>query len=135
MPPKNPKVDLKLKYQRVYEVSLILSILLLISAFRYFPRLENSMSLVIENQPLIKAIDVPLTGAPEIPPPPPKPPIPVEAPDDALLEDIPIEDTEIDFNKKLAKPTPMIVEDEYEYDGIFEAVEEMPKIIGGLSAL
>jgi periplasmic protein TonB len=136
MLPKNPKVDLKLKYQRVFEVSLILSILLMISAFRYFPNMGNSSSIINLPTPpdLIISVDPPPIP-PAVPPPPIQKIILDEYLTDDELEDIEIEDTDWDENDIISTSPPQPEEDEYEYDGIFEAVEEMPKIIGGLSAL
>lgn len=40
MLPKNPKVDLRRTFQRVFEISIILSVSYLIAALKFFPKIE-----------------------------------------------------------------------------------------------
>ena len=134
--PKNPKVDLKLKYRKVFELSIILSLLLLILAFKYFPRVESEKLAVEAAQELVDVEDVELTKQETAPPPPPKPPIPIEAPSDDELEDIEIEDTEIDLEEVIAAPPPPVEEEDDEIPvEFFVAVEEMPEPIGGIRGI
>lgn len=134
--PKNPKVDLKLKYRKVFEISIILSLLLLILAFKYFPRVEAEQMAVEAAQELVDVEDVEITKQETAPPPPPKPPIPIEAPSDDELEDIEIEDTEIDLEEVVEAPPPPIQEEEEEIPvEFFVAVEEMPEPIGGIQGI
>lgn len=133
--PKNPKVDLKLKYRRVFEISLILSLLLLILAFKFFPEVEGEQMGVEAVQELVDVEDVEITKQETAPPPPPKPPIPIEAPADDELEDIEIEDTEIDFEEEVAAPPPPVEEEDEIPVEFFVAVEEMPEPIGGITAI
>ena len=132
---KNPKVDLKLKYRRVFEISIILSLLLLILAFKFFPEIEGEQMEVEAVQELVDVEDVEITKQETAPPPPPKPPIPIEAPADEDLEDIEIEDTEIDFEAEVAAPPPPVEEEEDIPVHFFVAVEEMPEPIGGIAAI
>ncbi len=78
--PKNPKVDLKLKYRKVFEFSIILALLIMILAFKFFPRVESDQMAVEAAQELVDVEDVEITKQETAPPPPPKPPIPIEAP-------------------------------------------------------
>ena len=133
--PKNPKVDLKLKYRRVFEISIILALLLLILAFKFFPEVEGEQMEVEAVQELVDVEDVEITKQETAPPPPPKPPIPIEAPADDELEDIEIEDTEIDFEEEVAAPPPPVEEEEEIPVEFFVAVEEMPEPIGGIAAI
>ena len=134
--PKNPKVDLKLKYRKVFELSLILALLIMIMAFKYFPRVESEQMAVEAAQELVDVEDVEITKQETAPPPPPKPPIPIEAPADDELEDIEIEDTEIDMEEVIAAPPPPVEEEEEEVAiEFFVAVEEMPNPIGGIAAI
>ena len=134
--PKNPKVDLKLKYRKVFELSLILALFIMIMAFKYFPRVEGDQMAVEAAQELVDIEDIEITKQETAPPPPPKPPIPIEAPADDELEDIEIEDTEIDMEEEIAAPPPPVEEEEEEVAiEFFVAVEEMPNPIGGIAAI
>jgi len=132
--PKNPKVDLKLKYRKVFEICIILALLLMILAFKYFPEVEGEQMAVEAAQELVDVEDVEITKQETAPPPPPKPPIPIEAPSDDELEDIEIEDTEIDLEEEVAAPPPPVVEEEIPVE-FFVAVEEMPQPIGGIQGI
>ncbi|MFO7524547.1 MAG: energy transducer TonB [Ignavibacteriaceae bacterium] len=134
---KTKKADLISKYKRYFEISLIVSLVLLIVAFKFFPNLEGEGTLLEGPQELFTVEDIQQTKHEDRPPPPPKPPIPIEAPADDVLEDIEIGDTEIDFEATIEAPPPpkedkKIVEEEPVY---FVAVEEMPEPIGGIQAI
>jgi len=136
---KNPKIDLKLKYQKIFEISMILSLLLITLAFKYFPNIEKQYSIIEQAQPLVNVLDVAITRHETKPPPPPKPPIPIEAPSDNLLDDLKIGSTDIDINAPVSPPPPQppkgvtkIIEEENHF---FVAAEEMPEPIGGIQAI
>lgn len=134
---KNPKFDLKLHYKKIFEVSLILSLALLILAFKFFPQFDKEEINVEAAQELINVEDVAATKQETPPPPPPKPPIPIEAPSDDVLEDIEIGDTELDVDAEVTAPPPppAKVEEVEEEPAFFVAVEEMPEPIGGIAAI
>jgi protein TonB len=134
---KTKKADLMGKYKRVFELSLILSLVVLIVAFKFFPDFKGKEVKLEGPQELFKVEDIQQTRQENRPPPPPKPPIPIEAPSSDVLEDIEIGSTEIDQNQQLDAPPPppkqeKIVEEEPVY---FVAVEEMPEPIGGIAAI
>ncbi len=134
---KNPKVDLKLKYQRVWEISLIIALIITIVSFKYFPKFEKKVVQIEAPQELIDVEDVEATKQEQAPPPPPKPPIPIEAPTDDVLEDVEIESTELDESATVSAPPPPPVEEKEEEEEpvFFVAVEEMPEPIGGIAAI
>jgi len=134
---KNPKADLKLKYQRVFEVSIVLSLFVLIIAFKYFPKYKKEKVKIQAPQELVQVEDVEHTKQEAPPPPPPKPPIPIEAPSDQALEDIEINETELDVNADVPPPPPPPKEkkDEDTAPTFFVAVEQMPQPIGGIQAI
>lgn len=70
----------------------------------------------------------------ETPPPPPRPPVPIEVPDDEIIEDEIIElDSELDFGDELLLPPPPPPKDtEPEF---FVVVEQMPQLRGGIGQL
>lgn len=135
---KNPKVDLKRKYKRVFELSLIIALALLIIAFKYFPEFEEETIELEGPQELVQVEDVEATKQQEAPPPPPKPPIPIEAPSDEVLEDIEIAETELDVEAEVSAPPPPPEEEEEEEEEepvFFVAVEQQPQPVGGLEAI
>lgn len=135
---KNPKFDLKLHYKRIFEVSLIISLAVLIIAFKFFPTFKAEVAQFDAPQELINVEDVEATKQETPPPPPPKPPIPIEAPSDDVLEDIEISDTELDEDEEVTAPPPPppAAEEEEEVEpAFFVAVEEMPRPIGGIGAI
>ncbi|MCH6575726.1 MAG: energy transducer TonB [Bacteroidetes bacterium] len=131
---KKPIADLRATYKRVLEISIIISLSILIFAFKFFPHLEDKGMALEGPQELFTVEDIQQTKQENRPPPPPKPPIPIEAPSDDVLEDIEIEDTEIDFEAEIEAPPPPKEEIEEE-PTYFVAVEEMPAPIGGIKAI
>ncbi len=130
---KNPKSDLRRTYRRNLEISTIISLAILIIAFKYFPDLAGKKLALDQTQELFTVEDIQQTKQENRPPPPPKPPIPIEAPADDVLEDIEIEDTEIDFSAEIEAPPPPKEDKKEETEPIyFVAVEEMPSPIGGI---
>lgn len=136
---KTPKADLRRSYNRVFKISLIIVISMLIAAFRFFPDVEQEALEMEGPQELITVEDIMNTKHENRPPPPPKPPVPIEAPSDDLLDDVEIGTMEIDMSEEVAAPPPppkeekkIIVEEEPQF---FVAVEQQPEPIGGLAAL
>jgi protein TonB len=135
---KTKKADLMAKYKKVFEISLIVALALLIVAFKFFPDLKGGEAFSEGTQELFQVEQIDQTKQENRPPPPPKPPIPIEAPSSDVLEDIEIGDTEIDINEQIEAPPPppkedkKVVEEEPVY---FVAVEEMPEPIGGISEI
>ena len=132
---KNPKVDLRSKYSKFYEISLIISLAILIVAFKFFPRIKPEAKIATDTQELFNVEDVQQTKQENRPPPPPKPPIPIEAPTDNVLNDIDISSTELDVNANVAPPPPPKVEKKEDEPTYFVAVEDMPEPIGGIAAI
>ena len=132
---KNPKYDLKRTYNRVLKISFIISLALLILAFKFFPDFEVS-TLIPEPPPdIIIVVDENPPTPGEEPPPPPKPVIPIEAPTDELLKDVEIEPI-WDINENAGEPSPPRIEESLESE-IFEffAIEDKPEPIGGIGGI
>jgi len=134
---KKPFADLRSKYGRYFEISLIIALAVLIVAFKFFPELKAGEVVLEGPQELFTVEEIQQTKQENRPPPPPKPPIPIEAPTDDVLEDIEIGDTEIDLTEQMEAPPPppkeeKKVEEEPTY---FVAVEEMPEPIGGIKGI
>ncbi|RPI70884.1 MAG: energy transducer TonB [Ignavibacteriales bacterium] len=133
---KNPKADLRRMYKRVFEISLIVALVLLIVAFKFFPDIAGQDVISEGPQELFTVEDIDQTRQENRPPPPPKPPIPIEAPSEDVLEDIEISSTEIDFEAEVEAPPPPKEEKKIEEEPTyFVAVEEMPEPIGGIQSI
>jgi protein TonB len=131
---KKPKADLRKFYQRTFEISLIISLVAIIAAFKFSPN-SSTVELIKDSTPeLITVEDIINTiQKPNIPPPPKAPQIIAatvyDLPDDIVLPDI----DDVEPVKLPDKPTPpKIVLDD---DIVFEVVEEIPTPIGGLNSI
>ncbi len=133
---KNPKYDLRAKYLRVFEISLIISLLFLVLSFKYFPHVKKEKVRLQAPQELVKVEDVANTKQETPPPPPPKPLIPIEAPSDKVLNDITLQSTELDQNTQVsAPPPPKENKSDNAEPTFFVAVEQMPRPIGGITGI
>ncbi len=134
---KTKKADLKGKYKIHLEISFILTLLILIAAFKYVPKAKVAETPKKNIGPDITIIDnIDRTDQKTEPPELPKPAEPIVSVEDNLV-DIEFAPTDLDPNANLDKPPARIavhkkIEEE---DKIFVAVEEMPKIIGGIGAI
>ena len=131
---KNYKADLRGKYRKYFEISLILSLSLIIAAFKLSPKDGNIDENFNPPQELITIENIINTVQKPKPPPPPKPD-PVLSKPDEVPEEIEF-DNEIDLDAKISPPPPLpdpptISEEPI----IFVAVEEMPYPIGGIKAI
>ena len=132
---KTPQADIRAKSRRIFEISLLLSLLMIIAAFRFFPDVTKEKVIRDASDEIVKVEDIENTRQENRPPPPPRPPIPIEAPSDDAIDDIDIS-TEIDFSKQQEAPKPPApVEAEEEEEQYFEVVEDPPTIIGGLESV
>lgn len=134
---KTKKADLNIHYKKYFQISMILTLCLLIVAFKFSPS-AKVQRLIKENiEEPIKILDNISTTQITKPPIPPKPKIPEIATNEEII-DITFSQTEIDYSANLStppdlpKPTTRIVEEEKTG---FRFVEEMPTIIGGLASI
>ena len=131
---KNYKADLRGKYRKYFEISLIISLSLIIAAFKLAPKDGNIDENFNPPQELITIENIINTVQKPKPPPPPKPD-PVLSEPDEVPEEIEFIN-EIDLDAKIEPPPPLpdpptISEEPI----IFVAVEEMPYPIGGIKAI
>ena len=132
---KSYRADLRGKYKRYFEISLILSISLIIAAFKLAPKDRNMDENFNPPQELITIENIINTvQKPKPPPPPIAEPVITETND--APEEIELDDVEINLKIQIGPPPPppdppTIREEPI----IFVAVEEMPKPIGGLKAI
>ena len=129
---KNPDVDLKLKYKKVLELGLVLSLLFMVLLFLSFKKFEVQSIEQVAPQIDIVVEDIPQTVQIKAPPPPSRPAIPVASEDEDLMDDVTIEDTEINFEEIPPPPPPPQIEEEEIPP--FLPFEQQPKMIGGYPA-
>ena len=131
---KAPQADLRNFYTLFNQAGLIVALLICIGAVRMNLYSAPPTPPPIAEQEEIVMEEVIQTKQIETPPPPPRPPVPVEVPNDEIIEDELIElDTELDLGDVFElPPPPPPKEDEEQF---FIVVEQMPQLIGGLKKL
>jgi len=131
---KTDKANLRRRYPIRVEIGLIVSLAFLIAAFRVQYNPDTEFIITEEEQIVVEMEEIEQTQQIERPPPPPRPPVPIEVPNDEILEDDIIDiDAEIDFDEPISlPPPPPTAEPEPE---IFVVVENMPELIGGIAGL
>ncbi len=135
---KNPKLDLRRKYRRTLEISMIIVLCLLIAAFKFVPELETLGSFNITPQDIVVIINPPSSGERFTPPPPPEPLIPVEAPEDIdLPDDIEFSPTElVPGNTPFGDPPEPESDNSPEPTPVFVAAAEvLPEPVGGIAGI
>lgn len=132
---KKPDADLRKYYTVFLELALLLVLIVFLVATKLELRtVEQDLNLT-EEQEVIQMEDIIQTQQEERPPPPPKPQVPVEVPNDEIIEDDEIMlDADFNIDDPLEMPPPPPDEEEDEED-FFIAVEQMPKLIGGQAKL
>lgn len=128
---KNPDVDLRIKYQKTFEIALIISLTAIIVAFKFFPDVQPPKKVMKAEQEIVDVEDIDITKQENRPPPPPRPPIPIEAPSDEALDDVEIASSELQPMEDVAPPPP---QDE-DVEVYFIAVEDLPEPVGGIAAI
>ena len=132
---KNPKADLRKLYYRTFEVSLILSLAVIVAAFKFSPPAAKIESVKTDPQEIIKIEDIINTvQKPDIPPPPKAPQI-IEAtlddvPDDFIPPDI--DDYKPGDLPDNPPPKPNVDLSDEEF---IPVPEELPYPVGGFKAL
>ncbi len=124
---KSPEADLRLKYRKVLEASMAISLLLMIVLFYSFKTFETKVKLPERPNITIETIQIPPTQQIQKPPPPARPSIPVEADDDEMLDDVTIDNTDVNMAPTENLPPPPPPEDDEVYE--FFAVSQKPVLI------
>ena len=128
---KTEKADLRRTYPLFVEIGMVLSLAILIIAFRLDMRVDDDFNILLQEQEIVQMEDIQQTQQIEKPPPPPRPPVPVEVPNDEILEDDEIDfDAFLDIDEiiNLPPPPPPAVVEELEPE-IFVIVEQMPCLL------
>ncbi|MCB0717276.1 MAG: energy transducer TonB [Bacteroidetes bacterium] len=135
---KSTKADLKSGYRVVTLVGMVLSLLLLIALTNAPLRASEPDPIIMTNQEVVQIEEIQQTKQQETPPPPPKPPVPVEVPNDEILENDELDlDASLDIDEPIADlpPPPPAEEPEEPEPAFFVVVEDPPELIGGMEAL
>ncbi|HLR90355.1 MAG TPA: TonB family protein [Balneolaceae bacterium] len=133
---KKPEADLKNYYTVFLQVGLLLTLLICIGVVKLDWVTEAPEVIVLDEQEIVEMEEIIQTRQIETPPPPPRQPVPVEVPNDQIIEDVTIDIGELDLGGSLdmPPPPPPPAEEEPEED-FFVVVEQMPELIGGLGEL
>ncbi len=134
----NRKNDLKKGYLIRLELGFILSLLIFISAFKLnIKPSEKQDKLTVDVQEEVYVEEIVQTKQEMKAPPPPRPIIPVEVPNDEIIENEIIDlDSELDLDASIIElPPPPPKFEEEEEEEIFVVVEQMPELIGGLASI
>ena len=132
---KSAKADLKRSYNVILQFGLIVALLFIIGLVRINLYSEPPAPPPIEEQEEVVMEEVIQTKQIETPPPPPRPPVPVEVPNDEIIEDEILDlDAELDLDGPLDLPPPPPPAEDEEED-FFVVVETMPSLKGGLADL
>ena len=134
---KTEKADIKRRYPLYIEIGMVLTLAVLIVAFRLDMSVDDSFDVTLQEQEVVQMEEIQQTQQIEKPPPPPRPPVPVEVPNDEILEDDELDldmTLDIDVMPDLPPPPPPMEEEEEEPE-IFVIVEQSPELIGGLPGL
>ncbi|MEQ8525547.1 energy transducer TonB [Gracilimonas sp.] len=133
------KNDLKQGYLVRLEIGFVLSLLIFISASKLNIRpSDKGEQIVIDKQEEVFVEEIVQTKQELKAPPPPRPVVPVEVPNDEIIDNEIIDlDAELDLDAammELPPPPPRMIEEEEEEE-IFVVVEQMPELIGGLASV
>ena len=135
---KTDKANLRNRYPLFVQVGMVVTLLLLILAFRVDIEKEKTFEVTMEEQEVVEMEEIEQTEQEVKPPPPPRPPVPVEVPNDQIIEDESLDlDASLDLNESMdtSQPPPPPEEEEEEEQEIFIVVENKPELIGGMAAL
>jgi len=123
---KKPEADLRKYYTVFLEVGLILVLVIFIIAMKIDFRGGELNTDLVEEQETVEMEEIERTKQEETPPPPPKPKVPVEVPNDEIIEDEILDlDAELNQDERLEMPPPP--EEEGDEESFFRAVEDMPE--------
>lgn len=117
---------------------MILTLALLIVAFRLDLRSDSGFDVTLTEQEVVQMEEIQQTQQIEKPPPPPRPPVPVEVPNDEILDDDDLDlDVSLDLDAAvdLPPPPPPPADEPEPEPEIFVIVEQMPELQGGLGEL
>lgn len=134
---KTEKANLRSRYPLYIEIGLVAALLVLILAFKVDWRPSSDFEVVMDDQEIVQIEEVQQTRQEVAPPPPPAPPVPIEVPNDEILDDTDLNlDASLDLNAPavdLPPPPPPPKEEKKAAPPpepeVFVIVENMPEMI------
>ena len=134
---KNPKADVRARYRLYLKVSLIISLTLIIAAFKFFPNGNFKSQTVVDTQDLIKIEDVINTIQKPEPPKPPDRPKLIVADIDESPVDVILSNAELDQNAEVGpvRERPVLHKIDDSNEPFFPFPEQLPEPIGGLKSI
>lgn len=137
---RRPEVDLRKYYTIFFEVGLIITLMVFIGLTRINFEPGEEQEITLKSQEVVEMEEIVQTKQQPPVPPPPRPPVPVEVPNDVIIEDVDIHiDAEMDFSSDEYLPPPPQQEEqpeeEEQEEDFFIAVEHMPELIGGMKSI
>lgn len=128
--------DLRTKYKRYFEISLIITLLMLIAAFKFAPNAAKVKLIKEGGGDIIKVENIPTTQHDITKPKEPKPAVPILSLSNET-EDIPFEDTDIFSEDVREIPQQQLTSNRIivEEDVIFDPIEDYPQLVGGMKLL
>lgn len=133
---KKPQSDLRKYYTVFLEGGIIIVLLIFLAAMKLdFHSGQKSVDLTDE-QEVVKMEEIVQTEHQQKPPPPPRPPVPVEVPNDEIVEDQVLDiNADLNLDDKLETPPPPPAKEEEDEEDFFVVVEQMPQLKGGLASI
>jgi protein TonB len=134
---KKPEVDLRKSYNLYLQTGMIITLLVAVGIFRAPLQGGDALDFTPPEQDLVEIEEIIQTEQIETPPPPPRPPVPIEVPNDEIIEDEILDlgfELDLDGPLDLPPPPPPAAEEDDEPE-IFIVVERMPEPIGGMQAI
>lgn len=135
----NRDSKLRKNYLLTLEGGFILSILIFLGAFNINLRIDKTDDVIlVQKQEEVFIEEIIQTKQELKAPAPPRPTVPIEVPNDEILEDEIIDiDAELDFDEPMDIPIPPkpLQQKEDDEAEIFVVVENPPVLIGGISAV
>lgn len=134
---KEEDADLRKRYPIYVEVGMIVALLILITAFRVGWGGGPTKTFQMDEQETVDIKEVKQTQQQKKPPPPPRPPVPIEKPDDQVLENENLDfDATLDLEETLQDPQQNQMPEqpkEEETDEVvsFAVIEDKPQLKGG----
>jgi len=133
---RSPKADLRNYYTVFWQTGMVLALLLMIAVTKVKITPPEEKVLVLQEQEEVLMEEIIQTRQEPKVPPPPRPPTPVAVPNDEIIEDIDIVlDAELDFGEDSYLPPPPKPKEEESEEDFFVVVEQMPELVGGISAI
>lgn len=122
------------------QIGVVAACLVVIGLLKIDVSAEPTFEITLVEQEVVEMEEIVQTNQEVLPPPPPRPPVPIEVPNDEVLDDVSLDlDSSLDIDEPLANlpppPPPPTETEEEEEPEIFVVVENPPQMIGGLAAL